>query len=107
MFHANLFKTFQECQHYEDTNFDKMKYDLKGHTRPPLCQNHSSTFVYGSILMKINMNANIILLSIFYNKLTWSKENKNDFKNIYRPVSILRRSKFCVKNRIIDKIENR
>ena len=26
----NLFKTFQECQ-YEDTNFDKIKYDFKGH----------------------------------------------------------------------------
>ena len=32
---------------------------IKGHTRPPLFQNHSSTFVYGPILMKICMNANI------------------------------------------------
>ena len=39
-----LFKTFQECQHI----------------RPPLCQNLSSTFVYGLILMEICMNANIM-----------------------------------------------
>ena len=24
---------FQECQHYEDTYFHNMKYDLKGHPR--------------------------------------------------------------------------
>ena len=29
----NLSKTFQEYQHYEVTNFHKMKYDLKGHKR--------------------------------------------------------------------------
>ena len=34
---------------------------IQGHMRPPLCQNHTSTFVYGSILMKICMNAYIIL----------------------------------------------
>ena len=32
----------------------------QGHKRPLLCQNHYSTFVYGPILMKICMNANII-----------------------------------------------
>ena len=32
----------------------------QGYIRPLLCQNHSTTFVYGSILMKICMNANII-----------------------------------------------
>ena len=37
-----------------------MKYKLKGHSRPLLCQNHSSAFVYGPILMKICMNANIM-----------------------------------------------
>ena len=42
-----------------------MKYDLKGHPlqghiRPLICQNHSSTFVYGPFLMKICMNANIM-----------------------------------------------
>ena len=40
--------------------FEKMKYDLKDHIRPPLCQNHTSTFVYGPILMKICMNANVM-----------------------------------------------
>ena len=30
---------------------------MQGHIRPILCQNHSSTFVYGPILMKIFMNA--------------------------------------------------
>ena len=30
----DIFKTFQECQHYLDTNFfEKIKYDLKGHAR--------------------------------------------------------------------------
>ena len=29
----NLFKTFEECQHYEYTNFYKINYDLKGHPR--------------------------------------------------------------------------
>ena len=33
---------------------------IQGHIRPPLYQNHSSTFVYGPILMKICMNANIM-----------------------------------------------
>ena len=32
---------------------------IQGHIRPLLCQNHSSTFVYGPILIKICMNANI------------------------------------------------
>ena len=65
----NLLKTFKECQHYEDTIFDIMKYDLKGyqgHIIPPLCQNHSSTFVYGPILMKIGINANIIKTQFFH-----------------------------------------
>ena len=30
---------------------------IQGHIRPLLCQNYSSTFVYGPILMKICMNA--------------------------------------------------
>ena len=30
----NLFKTFQECQHYKDVNFSsQMKDNLKGHPR--------------------------------------------------------------------------
>ena len=33
---------------------------MQGHKRPLLCQNHSSTFVYGPILIKICMNANIM-----------------------------------------------
>ena len=39
-------------------SFDKMKYDLRGHPRsyePTLCQNHSSTLVYGPIFRKISM----------------------------------------------------
>ena len=40
-----------------------MKYDLKGHSRSyktTFMPNHSSTFVYGPIFMKICMNANIM-----------------------------------------------
>ena len=42
--------------------FDKMKYDLRGH----FSQNHFSTFVYGPILMKIFMNANIIKTQLIH-----------------------------------------
>ena len=52
----NLLKTFQDCQHYEDTN-------IHGHPssyKTLLCQNHSSTFVYGPILIKICSNADIM-----------------------------------------------
>ena len=34
--------------------------------RPPLSQNHSSTFVYGQILIKIYMNANIMKTQFFH-----------------------------------------
>ena len=47
--------------------FHKMKYDLKGHIRPLLCQKHFSTFVYGPILMKIFIIANIIKTQFFIN----------------------------------------
>jgi hypothetical protein len=50
--------------------FHKMKYDLKGHPRSyktTFMQNHSSTFVYGPILMKICMNADIIKMQY----MTW------------------------------------
>ena len=57
------FKTFEECQHYEDANFSLND----GQIRPPLCQNRSSTFVYGPILMKIFMNANITKRHLFIN----------------------------------------
>ena len=51
--------------------FDKMRYDLKDHSRShktpgPLCQNYSSTFVHGPILIKICMNANIIKTQVFH-----------------------------------------
>ena len=46
----HLLKTFQECQHYKDSNFSKMKYDLK--CQRSSNQNYSSTFVYGPILMQ-------------------------------------------------------
>ena len=38
-----------------------MKYDLKGHPKSykfTFCQKHSSTFVYGPILMKFFINTN-------------------------------------------------
>ena len=46
--------------------FDKMK--LPGHPRSyktTLCQNQSSTFVYGLFLMEICMNANIMKTHFF------------------------------------------
>ena len=39
---------------------------IQGHIRPLLCQNRSSTFVYGPILMKIGMNANIMKTQFFH-----------------------------------------
>ena len=33
---------------------------IQGHISPLFCQNHSSTFVYGPILVEICMNANIM-----------------------------------------------
>ena len=65
----SLFKTFQECQHYEDNFLVKLSMALKviqDHIRPPLCQNHSSTFVYVPILMKVCMTANIINTTLTY-----------------------------------------
>ena len=44
----------------------KINYDLKGHKRPPSCQNHSSTYVFGPILIKICMNANIMKTQFFH-----------------------------------------
>ena len=48
----NLSKTIQECQHYKDANF-QLKEVIQGHKIPLLCQNYSSTFVYGPIFMKM------------------------------------------------------
>ena len=39
---------------------------IQGHIRPLLYQNHSSTFVYRPILMKIGMNANIMKTDFFH-----------------------------------------
>ena len=39
---------------------------IQGHVRPLLCLNHSSTFVYGPILMKICMYANIMKINLFH-----------------------------------------
>ena len=39
---------------------------IQGHKRPLLCKNHSSTFIYGSILIKICMNANIMKIQFFH-----------------------------------------
>ena len=54
----NLLKSYQECKHYGNTS--KV---IQGHIRPLSCKNHSSTFVYGPILMKICMK------SPFFNKI--------------------------------------
>ena len=45
---------------------NKIKYDLKGHIISLLCQNFFSTFVYGPILMKDYMNANIMMTQFFH-----------------------------------------
>ena len=39
---------------------------MQGHKRQLLCQNHSRTFVYGPIFMKICMNANIMKTQLFH-----------------------------------------
>ena len=39
--------------------------------RPLLCQNHSSKFVYGEILIKICMNDNIVKIQ-FFHKVIWN-----------------------------------
>ena len=57
--------TFWRCKFYY------IKYDLNGHARsvrPLLCQNNSSTFVYGPILTKICMNA-VSMQSQFFPKI--------------------------------------
>ena len=42
---------------------------IQGHIRPHLCQNHSSTFVYRRILMKLCMNAIIKKTHLFHKSL--------------------------------------
>jgi len=37
---------------------------MQGHNRPLLYQNHSSTIIYEPILMKIHMNANIMITQL-------------------------------------------
>ena len=54
----------------QDANFHCMKYDLNGHIRTLACQNHSCTFVYGPIMMKIYMNANITKTHFFKKIMT-------------------------------------
>ena len=39
---------------------------IQGHIRQLLCENHSSTLVYGLILMKIYMNVNIMKTKFFH-----------------------------------------
>ena len=76
----NLFKTFQECQHYNDTNFQwSMPSKVsQGHIRSLLNQNYFSKFVYGPILIKNCMNANIKKTKCFnksyflcYGEVSW------------------------------------
>ena len=38
---------------------------IQGHMRPLLCQNHSSTYIYGPILMKFFLNSNILKTQFF------------------------------------------
>ena len=37
---------------------------IQVHIRPPSCQNYSSTFVYGPILMKICLNATVFTYTL-------------------------------------------
>ena len=46
---------------------------MQGHKRPLLFQNHSRTFVYGPIFMKICMNANIMKTQ-FFHKINMTSE---------------------------------
>ena len=71
----DLLKTFQDCQHYEDVNFF-IKWSITSkviqrHIRPLLCQIHFSIFVYGLILMKICINANIMKALFFHSNHIW------------------------------------
>ena len=50
---SNIIKTLYECQHYEDTKFHKMKYDLKGHKRQPLC------YYFGTFHLCIDFDENL------------------------------------------------
>ena len=72
----NLWKPLKGCQHYEDTYFLKWSMTskvIKGHVRPLLCQNPSSTFVYGPILLKIYLNVNIMKTQFFIKSyITWN-----------------------------------
>jgi hypothetical protein len=44
---------------------------IQGHKRPILCENHSSTFVYGPILMKFCMNTNIMKTQYMTSNITF------------------------------------
>ena len=44
---------------------------IKCHITPDFCQNHSSTFLYGPILMKICMNVNIMKTQYMIWKVTF------------------------------------
>ena len=46
-----ILKLFKNVNIMKTQLFHKMKYDLRGHPRPLLGQNHSSIFVYGPILI--------------------------------------------------------
>ena len=59
-------KLFKNVNIMKTQILHNMKYEIQGHIRPLLCQNPSSTFVYGLILMKILMNANIMKIQLFH-----------------------------------------
>ena len=57
----NLFKTFQDCQHFEDAFFYKMKYALKGHPR-----SYKTTLMLISLRHNFFINGTFILLRICF-----------------------------------------
>ena len=64
LFNAKSFKNFSKMSTLRRRKFFFKLYmtfeDIQCKIRPLLCQNHSSTFVYGPILMKIGINDNIM-----------------------------------------------
>ena len=81
-----LFKTVQEYQQYKCPiffiNWSMTLKVMQGHIRPFLCQNHSGTLIYGPILMKICMNANIINTH-FFHKILWPEMSPYVMEKFY------------------------
>ena len=67
---------------------------IQGHIRPLLSRNHSSLFVYGPILMKICMNADIMKIQYFHKIIKDLKYNFYVMKKIldfftFRPFDLI------------------